>query len=287
MTLRLAFGASGAWAQSWFPEPTARDLVLSALDLGITRFDTAPFYAGGEAERRLGAALAGTDAFISTKTGTRYRPGRPALKDFSEAAIRADVETSLRRLGRDRLDLLYLHGPDEAAIDRALPTLIRLREEGKIAGWGVCGAGAPLERAIDAGAGALMGAYNVLNRAHADVFSRARAKGVVVAAIAPLAQGLYRRGFLAPSTLADGWHLARALVRSRAELHRARTIRPVLEGVEGWDAAAVALAFTLSNRDIDYAVTTTTKAGHLAASAAAAARTLPEDVLRRLTELRA
>lgn len=284
-SLRLGFGASGAWAQPWFEAATAAALVRKAVDLGVRHFDTAPFYAEGEAERRLGEALPPRDGLISTKTGTIYRRFGPALKDFSEGRIRADVESSLRRLRRDRLDLLYLHGPNEVEIVAARPVLLDLKKEGKIGAWGVCGSGAPLAAAVDAGADAIMGVYNVLNRDHAAVFRAAKARGAMVVAIAPLAQGLYRRGFLAPRSPADAWHVARALVRNRDALARARALRPALESVDGWTAAEVALAFTLANADIDLAMTTTTKAAHLEESARAARKSPPEAALARLAAL--
>lgn len=284
-SLRLGFGASGAWSKAWFSESEAVARVREAIDLGVRVFDTAPFYADGEAERRLGVALGKIDAIVTTKTGTRYRGLRPAEKDFSDQAIRRDVDASLKRLRRERLDLLFLHGPSERQINDAKPTLFRLIESGKIGAWGVCGAGAPLRHAVTAGASAVMGVYNLLHREHAGVFSRARAAGAMVFAIAPLAQGLYRRDFFYPRSMADVWHLARALARNRDELARARDVRPVLESVPGWTPAQVALAFTLANPDIDVALTTTTKSHHLVQSARATSSPLPNELLARLIAL--
>lgn len=275
--LKLGFGCSGFWGQKWFPVREAAALVERALKSGVIHFDTAGFYADGEAERRLGATLQALrlQPFVSTKTGTRYIGGRRPLKDFSEAAIRKDIETSLKRLTRERLDLLYLHGPSAEEIVATRPLLERLVAEGKIASWGVCGEGATLHVAIDNGAGAVMAAYNFLRQEHADVFRRAKAEGVLTAAIAPLAQGLYRRDFLRPKNVADAWHLARALVKNRRELALARRLRAALEDLDGWTPAAAALGFVHANPDIDVAITTTTNSDHLDESLAAAARRLP------------
>lgn len=285
--MRLGFGASGAWGQKWFSEGEACALIEAALAVGVSHFDTAGFYAEGEAERRLGAALRalGVTPFVSTKTGTTYRRFDPPLKDFSESAIRRDVEASRKRLGRDRLDLLYLHGPSDEALVAARPVLEALKAEGKIAQWGLCGEGAGLQGAIDAGAGAIMGVYNLLRREHAEVFARAKAKGLAVVAIAPLAQGLYDPALFAPTSLAGVWRLARALAKNRPELARARAIRPALESVDGWAPAELALAFALAVPSVDVAMTTTTKHAHLMQSAAAARRILPPDVLARLASL--
>lgn len=284
--MRLGFGCSGAWGMRWFPEAEAARLVEQAMRGGVRHFDTAGFYTGGEAERRLGAALqaVGEPAFVSTKTGTRYgRFGAP-VKDFSEAAIRADVEASLRRLGRERLDLLYLHGPSQEALHAAAPLLERLIADGKIARWGVCGEGAGLDQALDAGAQAVMGIYNLFRREHTPAFARARAAGVGVVAIAPLAQGLYARDFMRLRRPADAWRIARALVRNRPELARARAAVPVLEAVEGLTPAQLALGFVRANPDIDVAVTTTTRPSHLAETLAAP-ETLAPDIFASLHSL--
>lgn len=284
---RLGFGCSGAWGMRWFSQKRAIRLVRQAIDLGVTHFDTAGFYGGGEAEKRLGRALEGIDRdsiFVSTKTGTRLdRYGR-AYKDFSDAGMRSDVETSLKRLGGERLDLLYLHGPSARQIEETRDTLSRLKEEGKIAAIGVCSVGAALDYAVDKGAAdAIMGVYNFFQREHVAVFARAAEKGLGVAAAAPLAQGLYRKGFFFPRSFPDLWGLARALVNNRATLARARKPEAeILHSIEGWKAAEVALAFTLSNPHIDVAVATTTKPRHLDGLAAAAVRPPPPEVAARL-----
>ncbi|HXI87148.1 MAG TPA: aldo/keto reductase, partial [Parvularculaceae bacterium] len=97
-SLRLGFGCAGAWAKPWFSAREARAVLIAALEGGVRHVDTASFYAGGEGERRLGRVLKEfrEPVFVSTKTGTTYRMGRAARKDFSPQKIRADVEASLK-----------------------------------------------------------------------------------------------------------------------------------------------------------------------------------------------
>src|SRR5690606_13653150 len=94
--------------------------------------DTGPMYAAGEAERRLGLALRDRDRerlVIMSKAGEAARPGAP--KDFSAAAIERSVEGSLRRLGVERLDLLWLHGCPRSEWDDALrDALDRIKSRG-------------------------------------------------------------------------------------------------------------------------------------------------------------
>ncbi|OFX04332.1 MAG: hypothetical protein A3E78_14550 [Alphaproteobacteria bacterium RIFCSPHIGHO2_12_FULL_63_12] len=263
-SLRIGFGVSGPLGQFWFREAELRAVIRQALDGGVTHFDTAPFYF--DAEKRLGAALAGAAVFISTKTGTR-RHGRRLVKDFSATAIREDVAESRRRLGRPSLDLLYLHGPTIAEIEAARPVLDALKREGRICAIGVCGEGEPLAHAVGTGFDAIMGAYNVLDRRHEEIFAEAKRQGVLTVAVAPLAQGLFDPRFNRPRTLSDLWRLARARVRGR---YPPAAIAAARRALGDADPAAAALGFVLSNRDIDIVMTTTTKPGHLAATLAAA-----------------
>ncbi|GAB4524175.1 MAG: aldo/keto reductase [Amphiplicatus sp.] len=272
----------------WFSARKATRLVAAAVESGVRHFDTAGFYGRGEAERRLGAALEeiGEPVFVSTKTGTRYRGLAEPEKDFSEAAIIADVEASLRRLRRERVDLLYLHGPSPEALARAVPALERLRREGKIDRWGVCAQGEEeIARAVEGGAQAVMAAYNLFDRSHRQAFRAAKARGAGVVAISPLAQGLFARDFFRLRRPADAWRVARALARKRPALERIRAGASALEGVEGWTPAQLALAYALAEPAIDVALTTTTRLGHLRESVEAASRTPPVEIIERLESL--
>lgn len=283
--LRLGFGVSGPLGQQWFSEAKARALIAAAIEGGIAHFDTGPFYF--DAERRLGAALAALgspDVFVSTKTGTR-REGARLVKDFSEAAIRADVEESRRRLGRERLDLLYLHGPTIAEIDQTQPVLEALRREGAIEAIGVCGEGAPLAHAVRCGFDAVMGIYNILDRQHESVFAEAKERGVLTVAVAPMAQGLFDRKFFAPSSPSDLWRIARAAFRGRYRRREINRVRKALAAHPRLDPPAAALGFALANPDIDIVMTTTTKPGHLRRSLAAARTPLDPAVYAALKGL--
>ncbi|MYW64278.1 aldo/keto reductase [Streptomyces sp. SID8379] len=151
MTNRLPFalprlGIGTAPLGGLFEEVTEEDAsatLKAAAEAGITYFDTAPRYGHGQAEERLGRLLgpAGvTDLVISTKTGWLLRPrpdGSPGevITDWTERGIRASLESSLTRLGRDSVDILYLHDPDDYPDEirrTAYPAVRGLRDEGLI-----------------------------------------------------------------------------------------------------------------------------------------------------------
>lgn len=279
---RIGFGVSGPLGQKWFSEAKTRALIEQAIAGGIAHFDTAPFYF--DAERQLGEALNAIgrgDVIISTKTGTR-RDGRRLIKDFSERAIRADVEESRRRLRKTPLDLLYLHGPTSRQIDETVPILEALKREGKIAKSGVCGEGDALAHAAGCGFDAVMGVYNLIDRRHEEIFAAAKRAHVMTVAIAPLMQGLFDPKLHRPSSMSDIWRLARVACRDR---YRRREIEAARRAMEGADPVEAALGFVLANPNIDIAMTTSTKPHHLAQSLAIARKPIDPALHRALMDL--
>lgn len=112
-----------------------RALLHSARELGVNFIDTAPAY--GQSEHRLGTLLPGPrDRWtLATKTGEQFINGRSRF-DFSQAATRANVDESCRRLRTDYLDLVCLHsdGVDESTgrFDEAINALHALKSAGKV-----------------------------------------------------------------------------------------------------------------------------------------------------------
>ena len=112
-----------------------------ALDLGVSLFDTAPTYGAGHSEEVLGQALASRpQAIVVTKFGNRFDPvtKKAAAPDASPDAIVLSVEGSLRRLKRERIDLLLFHMNSYPAADAGpvFDTLDALRQAGKIDAYG-------------------------------------------------------------------------------------------------------------------------------------------------------
>ena len=124
------------------PESEAVSLIRRSLDLGLNYLDTAPMYGVGHSERRYGQALQGIprDRYVlSTKVGRVLRPGAEGQTtwafDFSREGARASFESSLERLGIERVDIVFVHDPDEhyqAALAGAFPVLRELRADGRI-----------------------------------------------------------------------------------------------------------------------------------------------------------
>lgn len=111
-----------------------------AAELGINLIDTAPAY--GNSEERLGKLLpqTGQDWMIVSKAGEEFVDGQSRF-DFRPEAITSSVERSLKRLGREAIDLLLLHseGDDQAIIEKwgAFECLNELKKQGKILAAGM------------------------------------------------------------------------------------------------------------------------------------------------------
>jgi aryl-alcohol dehydrogenase-like predicted oxidoreductase len=277
---KLGFGVSGPLGAPWFSAARAASLVEAAVAGGVRWFDTAPFY--GEAERRLGRALAGRDgALVASKTGSRL-DGRQIVKDFSEASMTRDLEETLRRLDRPRLDALFLHGPSEAEMKNALPILRGFQRQGLVASIGVCAQDRTAMDTVALGFDALMATYNVFDRRHVAAFEAAHARGMRTFGIAPLGQALYARDFWRLGAPADLWRISRGLTARRADRSRYRAARAPLEAIDGWTPVEAALAFALAAPFLDVVLTTTTKQRHLAQAQATSGRRLDPAALSAL-----
>lgn len=130
------FGGRNEFFQKWGTTDVdeARRLVDICLDAGLDFFDTADAYSQGAAEEILGQALGQrrSEVLIATKLGYRSDPGPNGIGAGRQHVIAA-CEASLRRLGRDHIDLLQLHGYDEnAPVEETLRAFEDLIAAGKV-----------------------------------------------------------------------------------------------------------------------------------------------------------
>lgn len=218
----LAFGGSslGNLYQET-QEAEGRQAIEAAWKAGIRYYDTAPHYGLGLSERRLGRFLAGQPRgsyVLSTKVGRLLEPNPAPIGsdlqsggfavpddlvrrfDFSRDGVLRSLESSLARLGVARVDVAYVHDPDEhvgQAIAEAIPALAELRDQGVI---GAVGVGmnqwqAPLRMVREAGVDVVMlaGRWTLLDRSGEPLLAECAARGIPVVAAAPYNSGLLAR----------------------------------------------------------------------------------------------
>ncbi|MEV0174152.1 aldo/keto reductase [Streptomyces sp. NPDC050803] len=245
------------------PVIEATSAVDTAWEAGLRYFDTAPHYGLGLSERRLGAALRDrprAEYVVSSKVGRLLVPNedprgvdtegfvvRDDLRrqwDFSRDGVLRSIEDTLERTGLDRLDIVYLHDPDDhwrQAAEEAMPTLAELRDQGVI---GAIGAGmnqsamlARFLRETAADVVMLAGRYTLLDQsALDDVLPAARELGKSVVAVGVFNSGLLSRDRPAEGMKYDYQDAPPALVA------RARAIAEVCTA-HGTTLPAAAIAF--------------------------------------------
>lgn len=221
---QLGFGGAplgGLFAE--VSDAQARAALEAAWDAGIRHFDTAPLYGYGLSEQRVGAFLRTKprDAFVlSTKVGRLLEPTRgagatgdslgafvgalpnDAFFDFSADAVRRSLDASLTRLGLDRIDIAYIHDPDDdfsGAAGGAYPALHALRDQGVLRAIGVgMNQWQMLQRfveTLDLDVVLLAGRYTLLDRSAAvSLLPRCLERNVAV-----VVGGVFNSGILARS----------------------------------------------------------------------------------------
>lgn len=138
---RLCMGGCPMGGYGWgdVQEKELVDAVHTAIDNGVTIFDTADTYGLGQSERTLGKALGHRrkDVVIADKFGVRAGNG-PTFYDNSPEYIRQALELSLKNLGTDYIDLYQVHYRDEKTpLSVVVETLDTLKKEGKIRYYGL------------------------------------------------------------------------------------------------------------------------------------------------------
>ena len=191
-------------------------VIHHALQAGINYIDTAPLYGYGVGEVRVGRGIKGhlRQPTLSTKVGRLFRPGMnqeqdkypdsdPTIEiyiDNSAKGIRKSLEESLRRLGRDSIEIVYIHDADEwvsQAINVVYPELDKMREEGLLKAIGIgmnwCPPAISIMQDTDLNIALIAGRFTLLDQSAQDVlYPLALKKHVSI-----IAAGVFNSGVLA------------------------------------------------------------------------------------------
>jgi aryl-alcohol dehydrogenase-like predicted oxidoreductase len=300
------FGGIGS-APTFFGQGTSKadafGLMDAAWDADITTFDTADAYGGGRSETFIGEWLATKESavrdriVIATKT---YNPmNAEADNGLSRARIVRQIETSLARLGVDRVALYLAHEFDDkvplAETQAAFDDLIRV---GKIGAVGASNFSDAQLRAALASSSAhgqgryewVQNSFSLMERGDTDgVLARCRAEGLGYTPFSPLAggwlTGKYRRGQPLPAG-------SRMTMRPEPyEAYRSDTVFAALEALDAFAAenrttmATLALAWALAQPGLTAIVIGPNHVGHLQPAVEAAASHFSPTVIDHVTEL--
>jgi len=293
---RIAFGTwsfGGEWGR--FDAEEAKATIHRALELGISLFDSAQGYGFGTSERLLGEALwervRRDEVIVATKGGLR-KEGDRLLRDASRAWLRAGVESSLKSLGTDYIDLYQVHWPDNhTPAEETAGALEELIAEGKIRHAGVSNYDVkemdelsrygPVET--------LQPPYHMFRREVEDEilpYTAERKIGVVV--YGPLAHGLLT-GTMTPETRfsPDDWR-SKSPDFSGDTFHRNLEVVERLKGVSqarGITLPQLAVAWTLARPGVSVSIVGARRPAHLEASASAAEVDLTQEELSEIDRI--
>ncbi|WP_327365352.1 aldo/keto reductase [Streptomyces sp. NBC_01217] len=289
------------------PPEEAAATVEAAWDHGIRYFDTAPFYGAGLSEMRLGEALAGRprdEYVLSTKVGRvildevedptardfgekggLFEHGRPntIVHEWTAEATERSIEGSLKRLGVDRLDIVWVHdiaqdfhgdawlAKFEEARTGAFRVLSRLRDEGVIKAWGLgVNRTEPIELTLaldepQPDGFLLAGRYTLLDHEHAlqRLLPMAAEQGVGMVVGGPYSSGV----------LAGGTHFEYQDAPPEI-IDRVRRIKDIA-GRHGVSIKAAALQFSLAHPVTAAVVAGATKPSRIAEDLAALSEKVP------------
>jgi aryl-alcohol dehydrogenase-like predicted oxidoreductase len=290
----MSYGSS-QWRDWVLDIDASRPLVRSAVEAGVTFFDTAEMYGPYINEELVGRALRDRrdEAVVATKFGIVRDPDDPHKRGFdgSAANVRRSIEGSLDRLGFDHVDLYYLHRVDpDTPIEETVGAMADLVREGKVRHLGLSEAAPDTLRRANAvhPIAALQTEYSLWSRDPEDeVLPTCRELGVGFVPYSPLGRGFlsgairsiddlepddYRR--TSPRFQGENFDRNLQLVDRIEELARERGVTP----------AQLALAWVLAQGDDVVPIPGTKRVERLEENAAAADITLSDDERRAIAE---
>ena len=178
----------------------ASDLLRRAVALGVDHIDTADFYGDGFVNGVIRQALRPEDALVVTKIGAVTHPGGPIPLRAAQRPedLRASVESNLRGLGRERIDVVNLRrvaggigiraeGDQVVDLDDQLAAMVALRDEGKIGAFGLSNVSlGDVRRALPAGVACVQNAYSLVSRDDEDLLELCTGEGIAWVPFFPL-----------------------------------------------------------------------------------------------------
>jgi aryl-alcohol dehydrogenase-like predicted oxidoreductase len=268
-------------------------LLRSAVERGITFFDTAEAYGPFTNEELLGEALAPfrDRVVIATKFGFTFEENKPRGLDSRPAHIREVAEVSLTRLKIDAIDLFYQHRVDPAVpIEDVAGTVKDLIQEGKVKHFGLSEAGVQTIRRAHAvqPVAALQSEYSLWWRApETDVLPALEELGIGFVPFSPLGRG-FLTGTLSDETTFESSDIRSSIPRFMPEARRAnQAVVDLLRRIGDQKRATpaqVALAWLLAQKPWIVPIPGTTKLKRLDENIGAASLELTPDDLRDIED---
>jgi voltage-dependent potassium channel beta subunit len=297
--IKVSEVALGAWLTlgASVDEDTARFCIKTAIDNGVNFLDNADVYAQGEAERVMGKVIRDLgvrrqDLVISSKV---FWPMSDGVNDqgLSRKHVMESIESSLRRLGTDYVDLYFCHRYDpETPIEEVVRAMDDLVHQGKVLYWGTSvWSAVQIEAAM--GTARAFNAYppqveqpryNMLDRhVEPEILPTCARHGIGVTVFSPLAQGLltgkYNDGIPEDSRAARSDWLQWDLTEENVA--KVRRLAPLAQELE-LEMSQLALAWILRRPEISAVITGATRPEHVLSNVKASGVRLTSDMLEEI-----
>ena len=225
----------------------AKRIVDSAIDQGITFFDTADLYDKGENEKILGHSLKGKrqDIILSTKVGNKWNEDGTAWTwDSSKSYIETQVKESLTRLQTDYIDLYQLHGGTmEDNLEEAIDAFNSLKKEGLIRAYGISSIRPNvIKRFLNSSdTDSIMMQYSMLDRRPEEWLDMISGNGASLLTRGSLAKGLLTKQAMKRADQSNGYmeYSKESLITTLKELES-----------ESQDLTGLAIAFVLQHKQV-------------------------------------
>ena len=295
----IALGGWTTFGGSIQDPDQAREIITTAYDHGINFFDIADAYAGGEAERMMGAVLQDFPRHTLVISSKLYWPmsGDPNDRGLSRKHIMESVEKSLRRIGTDYLDIYFCHRYDsDTPLEETIRAMDDLVHQGKILYWGTSEwSGSQIASAVSLARQHNLyrpqveqPGYNLFrrDRVETEVLPVAEANGIGLTTFSPLASGLltgkYDEGIPEGSRMAQNERMQERFTDPIRD--QVVQLKPIAEELN-ITRAQLALAWILRYPGVSSVITGATQTTHVESNVTAAEVQLSDEIIERINRI--
>jgi voltage-dependent potassium channel beta subunit len=273
-----------------------RAIITAAYDRGINFFDIADAYAGGEAERMMGAVLQDFPRHTLVISSKLYWPMSedPNDRGLSRKHIMESVEKSLSRIGTDYLDIYFCHRYDsETPLEETVRAMDDLVHQGKILYWGTSEwSGSQIASAVKIARQLNLyrpqveqPGYSLFrrDRVETEVLPVAEANGIGLTTFSPLASGMltgkYDDGIPDDSRMARNERMQERFADEMRD--QVIQLKPIADDL-GITRAQLALAWILRHPGVSSVITGATRASHVESNVEAADVQLSDEAIAQI-----
>ena len=293
----VGFGTWEAGGAPWgadVPDERTIEAIRTGIKSGMNWIDTAEVYGGGRSEELVGRAVAGSDVMVFTKVATRG-----AGSGYDAAGVRRGAEASLRRLGRDVIDLYQVHWPSRGVpLEETWGAMAQLVDDGLVRYIGLSNFDRKAIETCEAirHVDSLQPHFSLLHQeGRDDLFAFCESNGTGIIAYGPLAYGLLTGSITKDTTFSeDDWRGGGhgisyydklfAPGRFEANVERAHSLKPVAERL-GITLAQLALAWVFHQRGVSGAIAGSRSPEHVKDNAGAGSVELSQADLEEVDSL--